>query len=49
MSLKMPEPDQNVLARRAAIIAALRGIVAPGSVIADADGLRAYESDGLTA
>ena len=49
MSLKMPEPDQNVLARRAAIVAALRAIVPPGSVIADADGLRAYESDGLTA
>jgi glycolate oxidase len=48
MSLQMPAPDPNVLARRADICAALRGIVADG-VIDDADALRAYESDGLTA
>jgi glycolate oxidase len=48
MSLRMPEPDQQVLARRADIAAALRAIV-PGGVIEDRDALRVYESDGLTA
>src|SRR3954469_7579150 len=48
MSLKMPAPDQAVLARRAEIAAALRAIV-PDGVIDDRDSLRAYESDGLTA
>ncbi|WP_156678568.1 FAD-linked oxidase C-terminal domain-containing protein [Sphingomonas profundi] len=49
MSLKMPEPDQAVLARRAAIVRALRAIVPGEGVIDDADALRPYESDGLTA
>jgi glycolate oxidase len=49
MSLKMPEPDQGVLSRKASIVAALRAIVPGEAVIADEDGLRAYESDGLTA
>jgi glycolate oxidase len=48
MSLKMPEPDAAVLVRRAEIAAALRAIV-PEGVIDDADALRVYESDGLTA
>jgi glycolate oxidase len=48
VSLKMPEPDRAVLARRAEIAAALRAI-APDGVIDDADALRVYESDGLTA
>ena len=48
MSLKMPEPDQSVLARRAEIAAVLRAIV-PDGVIDDRDALRVYESDGLTA
>jgi glycolate oxidase len=48
MSLKMPAPDQGVLARRSEIAAVLRRIV-PDGVIDDADSLRAYESDGLTA
>ena len=48
MSLRMPPPDQTVLARRAEIASALRMIVADG-VIDDADALRVYESDGLTA
>ena len=48
MSLRMPEPDQQVLARRADIAAALRAIV-PDGVIEDRDALRVYESDGLTA
>ena len=48
MSLKMPEPDQEVLARRGQIAAALRDLV-PDGVIDDVDALKAYESDGLTA
>jgi glycolate oxidase len=47
--LKMPEPDQSVLARRAEIIAALRAIVPGEGVIDHPDALRVYESDGLTA
>ncbi|WP_353226524.1 FAD-linked oxidase C-terminal domain-containing protein [Novosphingobium sp.] len=46
--LMMPPVDQAVVARRAAIAAALRAIV-PDGVIDHEDGLRAYESDGLTA
>ncbi|WP_150291475.1 FAD-linked oxidase C-terminal domain-containing protein [Sphingobium estronivorans] len=49
MSLRMPEPDGATLAKRADIIAALRAIVPGESVIDDADALRPYESDGLTA
>lgn len=48
--LKMPEPDQSVLARRKEIIAAMRAIVpASGAVIAEEDALRPYECDGLMA
>ncbi|WP_427975073.1 FAD-linked oxidase C-terminal domain-containing protein [Acidocella sp.] len=49
MSLKMPLPDQRVLARRDEIIAALRRIVPGEGVIDKPDALRPYESDGLTA
>src|ERR1700712_2657017 len=50
MSLKMPLPDQIVIARRVQLAAALRAIVpGDGGVIDDLDMLRAYESDGLTA
>jgi glycolate oxidase len=49
MSLTMPEPDREVLARRQAIVAALRRIVPGEGVIDHPDGLRPYESDGLTA
>ncbi|RIA43758.1 glycolate oxidase [Hephaestia caeni] len=49
MTLKMPQPEAAVLARRAAIVAALRRIVPGEGVIADPDGLRPFESDGLTA
>ena len=44
----MPEPDRATIARRDEIVAALRGIV-PGGVIDRAEGMRVYESDGLTA
>jgi glycolate oxidase len=49
MSLKMPEPDATVIARRAQIAAALRAIVSGDGVIDNADALRVYESDGLSA
>jgi glycolate oxidase len=49
VSILMPEPNQEVLARRAAIVAALRTIVPGEGVIDDPDALRPYESDGLTA
>jgi glycolate oxidase len=45
----MPAPDQDVLARRAEIVAALRKIL-PGEAVIDSEaGMRPYESDGLTA
>ena len=49
MSLKMPEPDATVVSRKDAIVAALRAILPGESVVADPDGLRPFESDGLTA
>lgn len=49
MTIRMPEPDRAVIAKRAAIVAALRAIVPGEGVIADADRLQAFESDGLTA
>jgi len=47
--MQMPEPDQQVIARRAETVDALRAIVPGEGVIADDLALRAYESDGLTA
>ncbi|MSP81476.1 MAG: FAD-binding protein [Alphaproteobacteria bacterium] len=47
--MRMPEPDAAVLAEREGIVAGLRAIVAGEGVIADDDGLAAYETDGLTA
>jgi glycolate oxidase len=47
--LVMPALDQATLDRRAEIAAALARLVPGEGVIADPDGLRAYESDGLTA
>jgi len=47
--MRMPDPDQSVIARRVQIAAALSEIVPGEGVIFDADELRAYESDGLTA
>ena len=49
MSLKMPEPDAAVLARRAEIVRALSAIVPGEGVIANEREMRPYESDGLTA
>jgi glycolate oxidase len=45
----MPTPDASVLARRVEIVDALRAIVPGEGVIADADELRPYETDALTA
>jgi glycolate oxidase len=47
--MRMPDPDRDVLSRRGEIIAALRRIVPGEGVIAEEEGLRAYECDGLTA
>ncbi len=49
MTIAMPKPDAPIIARRAEIATVLRSIVPAESVIDDADGLRVYESDGLTA
>src|SRR6188472_2368739 len=45
----MPEQDRSVLARREAIVAALRAIVPGEGVIASERGMQPYENDGLTA
>ncbi len=49
MAITMPKPDAAILARRAAIVAALRRIV-PGDGVVDApNAMRVFETDGLTA
>ncbi|MDJ0950243.1 MAG: FAD-linked oxidase C-terminal domain-containing protein [Alphaproteobacteria bacterium] len=47
--MKLPDPDQQVLARRAEIVARLSEIVPGEGVIVDEEELRAYECDGLSA
>jgi glycolate oxidase len=47
--MRMPEPDTAILARRDAIVAALRAIVPGEGVIASERAMKPYESDGLTA
>jgi glycolate oxidase len=47
--LAMPEPNAAVLGRRTEIAAALREIVPGEGVIDHPDGMRPFESDGLTA
>ncbi|MFC4625637.1 FAD-linked oxidase C-terminal domain-containing protein [Daeguia caeni] len=47
--LIMPEPDANVLAKRAAIIADLRAIVPGEGVIDSATAMKVFETDALTA
>ena len=47
--LTMPEPDREVLRRRGEIARNLRRIVPGEGVIDEAEQLKAYESDGLTA
>ncbi len=47
--MQMPEPDQGVIDAKADIVTALRAIVPGEGVIVDAEELKAYETDGLTA
>ena len=47
--MKMPDPDQATIARKAEIASALREIVPGEGVIVEEQQLRAYETDGLTA
>ncbi len=47
--IEMPAPDPAVLARRDVIVRELQLLLGSGSVIADEDGRRAFETDGLTA
>ncbi|WP_420245659.1 FAD-linked oxidase C-terminal domain-containing protein [Roseiterribacter gracilis] len=47
--MAMPDPDTQILARRDEIAAQLRMLLPAASVIAEAERMRAYESDGLTA
>ena len=49
MSVRMPAPDGAVLARREAIVSALRAIVPGEGVIAGEREMRPFETDGLTA
>ena len=49
MAIMMPAADEAVLARRSAIVAALRAIVPGEGVIDSAAEMIPYESDGLTA
>ncbi|MDQ3559538.1 MAG: FAD-binding protein [Pseudomonadota bacterium] len=48
-SLAMPEPKADIIARRDEIAAALSAIVPGEGVVTHEDGLRPFESDGLTA
>lgn len=49
MSLAMPLPDKATLSRSIEIIADLKRIAGEVAVIADEDGRRTFETDGLTA
>ncbi|MEQ8826003.1 MAG: FAD-linked oxidase C-terminal domain-containing protein [Filomicrobium sp.] len=49
MSLAMPLPDHGTIDRRDEIVQELRRIAGEDAVIADVDGRRAFETDGLTA
>ena len=47
--IRLPEPKQDVLDRRDAIIAGLRPLLGDEAVIAEPNLLKPYETDGLTA
>jgi len=47
--LEFSQPDRKVIARSDAIIKQLTSLLGPDSVIADEDGRRTFESDGLSA
>jgi len=47
--VQLPKPDESIIVRRDAIIAAMRAILPGEGVIVDESELAAYECDGLTA
>ncbi len=47
--IAFPAPDRNILARRDAIVAGLRGVLPANCVIDKLDERRAFETDALTA
>ncbi|WP_111431944.1 FAD-linked oxidase C-terminal domain-containing protein [Rhodobacteraceae bacterium DSL-40] len=47
--MQMPEPDPDILRRKAAIVAHLEDILPRGAVISEPEEVRAYECDALTA
>ncbi len=47
--IELPSPDAALLARRSDIVMALVALVGEDSVISDAVGLTAFETDALTA
>ena len=49
MTIRFPEPDPAILARRDEIVAGLAPLVAPEALITSEDERRAFETDGLTA
>jgi glycolate oxidase len=49
MTLVMPEPNAEVMARRGTIARDLAAIVPGEGVVSDPDGLKPFETDGLTA
>lgn len=48
MPLVMPEPEADILSRRGELIARLRGLLPPESIIVDETARRAYECDAFT-
>jgi glycolate oxidase len=49
MTIRFPDPDPQILARRDEILAGLAPLVAPEALIVSEDERRAFETDGLTA
>jgi glycolate oxidase len=49
MSIRFPDPDPRVLARRGEIVEGLKALVAPEALIVSEDERRAFETDALTA
>ncbi|MDX2258812.1 MAG: FAD-linked oxidase C-terminal domain-containing protein [Hyphomicrobiaceae bacterium] len=48
-TIRMPDPDPEIVARRADIVKELQAIAGVGAVVADDEGRRTFETDGLTA
>lgn len=48
-AISMPAPNQSIIARKPAILAALASVLPPDAVISDPEETRAYECDALTA